>query len=562
MNKLALFAIPVAVGLTVVARAQDDVKTHSFACSSTEAESTFEAELNHPSKQNLLSVTDKEGINRAQASAHHVIYGEIDSAKYRINKIEFYIRQNRPKDNLPYAPLDIYVKVTASQKVLWWKVVSARENTPDFTASFLTAEVPNDEESPTQSPVSVLPATGDRTIPIFDLQWTRQETGVWVNSNETHLMLDLRSAQPYAVADLACNSLTAFGACGVYDAQAQENNKYECDWTAADNDFRCQATTWNRILGRREVKSWFQLLSGKEIAFATPPGSPATLQQFAEVAERDPSWRTRQVELPGLGKTSDVLRLSAAGSRTIHIFGSYGGKAPFSTQFFFVILSKDAPVLGYIPALSFFGSDGEDKVRRRELEFERGVAERQALPVPPSQIETGTNLTFQVKVLFTAPPTRIYQVSATEDDGRSVNRSHAVYWLAIDEKPPGQTIFGLAKLASDVPGYTGCGRYASEDSAAAISVVKGMTFTAVIDVEPPHNTSENGDGFLPPDPENGDKPEDQCPYSVHLGWNHKEWVAGGRKTKCATQFTPRIVGIAADGSITSKPGEVLQPDSP
>lgn len=65
-----------------------------------------------------------------------------------------------------------------------------------------------------------------------------------------------------------------------------------------------------------------------------PPGNPGTLQQFAEWAERDPSWRNRQVELPGPANTSDILRVAGAHNRVSHILATYGDTARSGARFF------------------------------------------------------------------------------------------------------------------------------------------------------------------------------------------------------------------------------------
>ncbi len=535
--------------------AQDEAESHhSFGCSSTQAESTFSADLNHPSKLQLLPITDEKEIQQAQTGAFHTLYSKIDAEKYKISRTEFYVHQEKPKDPAqapPYAPLTIYVKITSSEGTLWWKVVEVERER--INESFLSAQSPNvDEEHP--SPLAtILPATGDRTIPIFDVQMSSTQQAQWTANVEAHLLLDLRLPQPKVAADLSCNSITAFGVCGVWDAQQQGKNNYECDWIADDNDFRCERTDWNSDSTKRQIKSWFQLLSGKDIPFAVPAGNPATLQQFAELAERDPSWRTRQIELPGVGKTSEILRLPGAHDRVVHVFAAYSDPAPFSSLFFYVILTKDSPPeLGYIPSLSLFEDDPEDKIRNRELEFQRKVADQQKIPLPANQIDTGTSLSFGVKELLAAPLAHIYRITAREDGSR------AVYWLAIDDQQSdGKTLFSMTRLASNVSNYAGCARYQTEASAAVITMLKGPRFRALIDVEPSHKTSENAEGgFEPPDTENGENAEDQCPYSIHLEWNHKEWHTDDPKTKCAATFSPRAITIADDGTITAKPGTV------
>src|SRR5208337_2754299 len=228
------------------------------------AESAFSTELNQPSKLRLVPVPDQQEIQRVQAGAFHTLYSKIDSSKYKISSVEFYVWQDRRKgaeSGLPYAPVEIYVKVSSIQQILWRKILPAEDEDQTNRPGFLVAQLPNDDSETAQSPIAILPATGDRTIPVFDLRWNRLETGVWVGSHEEHLLLDLRLAQPAIAADLSCDAYEAFGACGVYDAEAQDNNSYECDWVSAEADFRCEATTWNPIQGKRQMKSWFHLLS-------------------------------------------------------------------------------------------------------------------------------------------------------------------------------------------------------------------------------------------------------------------------------------------------------------
>ena len=533
------------------ALAQDNIEgQHSFGCSSTEAESTFNAELNHPSKLQFVPVAGEKDIQQAQSGGFHTLYSKIDAAKYMISRVDFYIQQERPKDpehSAPYSALTIYVRLTSAGHALWWKVTEPEEKGLD--ESILSAKLPNNEE---EAPASVVPATGDRTIPMFDVRWSTLHSGHWSDSVEAHLLLDLRSLPPKIAADLSCNSITAFGACGVYDAAMQTRNSYQCDWNTTNNDFRCEATAWSQESSHRQSKSWFELLSGRDIQVPVPPGKPATLQQFAQFAERDPNLRDRQVELPGLGKTSHILRVAGAHNRVSHILGTYGDAAPFGAHFFYVILSPDsAPELGYLPTLSLFDDDPEDKLQHQELEFQRAVDDQQKLPTPANQIDTGTSLSFAVKELFDSPLTHIYQLTAREDTSR------AVYWLAIDDQSPdGKTQFSMTKLASNVCSYVGCARYRTEASAAVITRQKGRNFRALIDVEPSHTSSEVSEGFLPPDTVNGKDAEDQCPYSLHLEWNHKEWLTDEAITKCGPSFSPRVITIADDGAITATPAQV------
>src|SRR5258708_7317973 len=175
-------------------------------------------------------------------------------------------------------------------------------------------------------------------------------------------------------------------------------------------------------------------------------GNPATLQKLAELAEADPAWRNRPADLPGLGKTSDFLRLPVTQNNVVHILGAYGGYKPFGAQFFYVILGKDhAPQLGYLVARSLFEDDPQDVARDAELKFQTAVAEQQALPTPASEITLGGDLSFGVKDLSSTAMTHIYQVTVREDTSR------ALYWLAIDDQQDdGRPLFSMTKLASNV----------------------------------------------------------------------------------------------------------------
>jgi len=59
-------------------------------------------------------------------------------------------------------------------------------------------------------------------------------------------------------------SITAFGACGVYDARMQDSTNHDCQWDAEKNDFLCHAVTISKT-GRtqRAFHSYFLLLGAK-----------------------------------------------------------------------------------------------------------------------------------------------------------------------------------------------------------------------------------------------------------------------------------------------------------
>ena len=120
----------------------------------------------------------------------------------------------------------------------------------------------------------------------------------------------------------------------------------------------------------------------------------------------------------------------------------------------------------------------------------------------------------------------------------------------------GLPVVAITRIAGTGASYAGCSRYASDTSAASITLLRGRTFRALLDVEPSHKSSEARDGIDPPDTESGERLEDQCPYSVRVEWNHKQWISSEPQVKCGAKFSPRTIAIADDGTITSVPAKV------
>jgi hypothetical protein len=532
---------------------------HSWGCSSTDAESTFSADLSHPSSAFSLAALKTEPVaDKNGAASYHTVYSKIDVDKYGSSRIDFYVRQAKAETEgmFPQGQLDVFLKVTSPQGLSWWRLVETGKDRPGED-SLLLASPPSEEAPSRRSPVSILPGAGDRTVPIFDLQWVSHSGGTWTVDREVHVMLDLRTAQPRVAADLSCNSITAFGVCGVWDAQQQPRNTYSCDWNPAVNDFDCERTDFHILRG---AKSRFRLLADKELPFPVESGQPTTLQEFAEMADRDPAWRERQVDLPGLGKTSHILRYAAGDKAMVHLFGTYGARNDFGARFYYVITTeKYQPELGYIPTLPPFSDDPEDKIRNQELAEQKKIDEssdsRPGFVL--SQIFTGGALRFSVKPLHAEPGTHVFQVTATEGEGDG--KRHAVYWLAIDEKQPdGKILLDMYSLANDGSTYAGCAEYMTAASAAGFKIEHGQKFRARIDVEPSHRTSEAAEGFAPLDADRGDAAEQQCAYTVELVWDHSDWQSKEIDGPCI--FKPREIKIADDGTLSSKPGVIWSPD--
>src|SRR5271165_504607 len=98
-TRLAVILVLGLFASCTLALAQDNTEPlHSFGCSSTQAESTFSADLNHLSNIQLIPVTDSKLIQQAQAGAVHTLYSKIDASKYEISRVDFYIHQDRPEE--------------------------------------------------------------------------------------------------------------------------------------------------------------------------------------------------------------------------------------------------------------------------------------------------------------------------------------------------------------------------------------------------------------------------------------------------------------------------------
>jgi hypothetical protein len=505
-----------------------------FGCSSTQAESTFNANISE-SKVQIVPLTDKAEIAAAEAASPYDSFEQIDVARFGIKKIDFFLRRNtppKPEEQEGYPPFSFYIRTISAKQTQWWRL---QEPPPEPTENLFLTLNPARPDIGDDTPVKILPAAESASVPLYQLVWNRLEMGQWSVGVEAHLLLDFRAAQPKVIAQLACNSITAFGACGVYDAQQQAQSNFVCTWDTAKSDFNCEGSFWGG--GKRTSKSWFELISNKDILFAVKPGDPNSLQKFAEKAEADASWRGRQVQLPSFGNTSHLLRLPLAHDQVVHVFGTYGDLQPFSANFYFVILSKTAPPQeGAIP-VSFPLQEPDEAQQQTNLPVPSQNGTTSADEIDPnSQVRTGGSLSFNVNSLFTGPSTHIYRLTAKED------ASHAVYWLAIESpSPDGKALIRGVKLAGDGCSYESCGKYITEPLAIAITMQEGEHFRAQLDVNPPYISDEGNERESQPG----------CPYLQTMEWNQKEWALEPPHSKCArAEIDPGRITINDDGSIT------------
>lgn len=259
-----------------------------FSCSSTEAESTFDSELRSGTDErtySLRTLSNPREIDAVQSGARPILFSKIDAAKYGFARAKFYIHDTPPSadKNVIENIVHIFVEVTGVHS-RWLEVVTKEEA--------LLADPPADDSEPQKRVpiVQVSPATGDRSVPLFTLTWAHSEQSQWTVNHEMHLLLDLRPATPSLAAELDCMSITAFGACGVYDARMQDSTNHDCQWDAEKNDFLCHAVTISKTgWTQRAFHSYFLLLGRKDLPAVAASGGPQDLVELAKLIEKDPS---------------------------------------------------------------------------------------------------------------------------------------------------------------------------------------------------------------------------------------------------------------------------------
>lgn len=515
----------------------------SFGCSSTEAESTFNSELHFGSDErtySLRALSNAQEIAAAQTGARPILFSKIDAAKYGFARVKFYVHDTPPaadRNTLEHA-VRIFVEVGGAQS-RWLEIVTKEE-------ALLADLAPSDDSEPQKraSIVEVLPATGDRAVPLFTLTWRHKEQAQWTIDHEINLLLDLRPAAASIAAELDCTSITAFGVCGVYDASMQDSTNHVCHWDAEKNDFRCDvATTSKTGWTERVFHNYFLLLQHKDLPAVDASAGPQDLVEFAKLVEKDPPRGSTPVVLPGIGETHHLAKFS-----NVHLFAARGIESQLSARFFYVIL-QEIPDVGQLPAYSFFNdqSDGNDEAHKDDKKKVADTSVKMLRAVP-----TGAPLQFDTKLLSKAGGSSIYQVLVTE------GTSHSLYWLGAEEtQKPANVSFSVLKISTDAQTYSGCNTYASEAGAASVKLLKAAkTFRAVIEVEPGHKTSP--DGTIEAPAEDADDTA-RCPYRLTLFWDsangYFDYDQNKQKALCGPGYAPRQVIIAKDGSISTKPFE-------
>jgi hypothetical protein len=515
----------------------------SFGCSSTEAESTFDSELHSGSDArtfSLRTLSNAQEIAAAQAGARPILFSKIDVAKYGFARVKFYIHDTAPAadSNTLEHVVHIFVEVGGAQS-RWLEIVTKEE-------ALLADLAPFDDSGPQKRAplVEVLPATGDRSVPLFTLNWSHSEQAQWTMNHEISLLLDLRPATPALAAELDCTAFTAYGACGVYDAQMQDSTVHQCQWDAEKNDFRCDAATTSKTgWTQRVFHNYFLLLQHKDLPAVDAYGGPQDLVELAKLIQKDPSRANTPAVLPGIGETYHLAKFS-----NTYLFAARGIEEQLSARFFYVIL-QETPDVGQLPAYSFFNdqSDGNDEAHKDDKKKVADTTVKMLRAVP-----TGAPLQFDTKLLSNAGGSSIYQVLVTEGN------SHSLYWLGAEEtQKPANVSFSVLKISTDVQTYSGCSTYASEAGAVSVKPLKtAKTFRAAVEVEPGHKISP--DGTIEAPAEDADETA-RCPYRLTLFWDsangYFDYDQNKQKALCRPGYAPRQVVIAKDGSISTKPFE-------
>ncbi len=291
----------------------------------------------------------------------------------------------------------------------------------------------------------------------------------------------------------------------------------------------------------------FYLESGERVPFPPKPGDPRTLAEFATQIARDAAWATRNPEIPGLGVTAFLGKFAPTGARaTAYLFASRGRESAADERFFAVQVGASGATLTQeiipAPLLQEASPDASEPPGRSERPSVLLAA------IAPSEMVTGSDLSFRAKVLVEAPNVSVWQVLATEGP------SHEIVWLGAGRNPAtSEFVFSAVRIAAESGSYASCGATQTFAFAASLQRAPGKP-DAVLDVEPEHEYDLEGHVS---DYDNQGNAVILCPVEVHLTWDSAKGFALARQEQsCLASTKPRSLKIAADGSISTTTPEI------
>ncbi len=503
---------------------------HQIVCSSTSGDV-----LNDGAAQ-IVPISADEAATII-AGSKPIAYEGFDASRFAVSKLTFYLKRTVtkvsqwPNDN---AELRIVFSAASASGLSWYEIRATEKVSPVVLLVERTPSHAAERESGIGR-VTIIRATPDPAIPLLNISFHTNNDGMNTQADtQTMFLLDVRQLPPALVTSLDCTNLQGGGACTAIDNGMAGSTDLLCDWQAAAQNYSC-VKQYDEYYERR-ITETFALPGKTPLPTHVKAGEPETLIEFAMNIQKDEQWAARKPSIPGLGETTFLFR-NSSDKAPAYVFAARGQGEDFNARFFAVLLGNGAPELLEIKP--------EPMVEWQVQQTNEQDADSAPPPkakttgIDQSMMPSGPPLKFAVKKLDATTPADVWQVTVTEGN------NHAVNWLAAI--PSGSHVsFDSLKIASDGASYSGCGRWAHEQSAIVFRQ-KNNKVEAEAEVEPPFTDPLSNDA------ENETDTDQLCPTLVKIKFNLKDGfqLQKGKTLPCSKEH--RVVKISEDGAISPTP---------
>jgi hypothetical protein len=473
----------------------------------------------------------------ALKKAWHRRFGPFNRATYGFSSVDFYLRSPNPSEDFDgeYGPAEIVVRL-GSRTPRWFKVVPSGDKYADERMLFAPKDIGADSESE-----AVRLATNDPRLPLFIVHLG--EAG-FRGSVEWQHVIDLRPNRRRMPVAIECTTLENQGACGTWDAQYRDTStNVSCAWEPKLGDFRCAMTVrlqtpWGGRTshieqtlidtGRLPLRSLDGVL--QRLAKAGPGDIDAALAAVSEFT--GPARLVMQRPTPDGGKWMLV--------------GVAGRASFFDARFTVIRVQNGQPTVHdaiELPLGPDYWLNGSDSTHP-------AIALRGRV--------TPSALAMQGAIVFEQPDLIVAQVHVREGEDSPTGSStgQAIYWVGISLSSSGPIVSSL-RLATDTSEYFRCAQTATPPNAVAWTVKPAGTFTAEVEIEPPHEV----DLFTGEPPADGEGHLElgapACATTAVVTWRDGFAVSHqDAPSTCRENIPARFVKIDDRGRIqlTAKPG--------
>jgi hypothetical protein len=526
---LALAAVLLLCALAHAQQADASAAPSAFSCS----DQYSDARLTWVSDFDFQRLPARPPAEALPASVRPVTFGPFDARRYGFERVEFYPHAVLPPaeqygDIETNTELRLYLRLLAPGGESWWTLVLKDDQHASLAADVSRFQLDPEGKHPDFSDDPASLAAPDAALPLFRLAFTSRTTGAsTVATEQTLLLVDLRSGTPQVGAQLVCSEVDGGGVCGAPDNANAPRATTQCDWQPARQDYLCQSDSGS-------ARHSYYLLSRQD-AYVPPAGQPQSPGEFAQWIEKDRAWMKRTPVLEGYGPVQALLRLPARGQFR-YLMGAPG--AAHIARFLLVTLRPGAEPTVQQLAVRGLTEDPEAEPAAPQPDFPSD-----ALPASPA-------LSFHLRRMDAERGLALWQVTATRGE------QHAVYWVGMDGRGPEVTAQAL-EIATDLSSYSHCGLYREPAAAYAVRL-RRAPFRATLTVEPEVYTDEEDrytDGGL-------ENASPRCPGRAQVAWKTgRGFVVTDLDSDCPKPELPHRVVIAADGRLT-RLAPVLQQEPP